>query len=112
MHIVEPFEDCSDVLMFHSLTIHQGRDNVTADTIRLSTSARYQPEAEPVDKLALGPQRRWAEWEELFADWAPDDPLKHYWQPYPSMCGASPSDKRPIRANRAFPVPGSIGCVR
>ena len=58
--------------MFHSLTVHQGRDNTTTDRIRLAASARYQP----VDRLALGPQERWADWEELYADRQPDDPLK------------------------------------
>ena len=74
---------CGDVIMFHSLTVHQGRDNVTEDTIRLSISNRYQPVSEPVDKLALGPHWGWAEWEELYADWAPDDPLKYYWKSLP-----------------------------
>ena len=71
---------CGDVIMFHSLTIHQGRDNATADRIRLSTSARYQPVSEPVHALALGPQKRWADWGQLYAGWQPDDPLKYYWR--------------------------------
>ncbi|MBV7334170.1 phytanoyl-CoA dioxygenase family protein [Chloroflexi bacterium TSY] len=74
-----PFR-CGDVLMFHSLTIHQGSDNVTADRIRLSTSARYQRISEPVDAAALTPHWGWANWEELYADWAQNDPLKYYWQ--------------------------------
>ncbi|MEM7531946.1 MAG: phytanoyl-CoA dioxygenase family protein [Chloroflexota bacterium] len=74
-----PFS-CGDVLMFHSLTIHQGRDNVTADHIRLSTSARYQAISEPVDAAALTPHWGWAKWDELYADWAEDDPLKYYWE--------------------------------
>ena len=74
-----PFS-CGDVLMFNSLTIHQGRDNVTADTIRLSTSARYQAVSEPVDALALRPHFGWAEWENLYKDWDQDDPLKYYWE--------------------------------
>ena len=74
-----PF-NCGDVLIFNSLTIHPGRDNVTADEIRLSTSARYQTIREPVDAAALHPHWGWAEWEELFAGWDKDDPLKYYWQ--------------------------------
>ena len=66
--------------MFHSLIIPQGRDNVTADTIRLSTSARYQAIREPVDAAALRPHWGWADWEELYADWDQDDPLKYYWK--------------------------------
>ena len=71
---------CGDVIMFHSLTIHQGRNNATADRIRLSTSARYQPVSEPVHVLALGPQKRWGDWEQLYAGWPPNDPLKYYWK--------------------------------
>ena len=54
----------------------QGRDNTTTNRIRLAASARcYQP----VDRLALGLQERHrADWEELYADWQPDDPLKYY----------------------------------
>ncbi|MDD9974795.1 MAG: phytanoyl-CoA dioxygenase family protein, partial [Candidatus Poribacteria bacterium] len=46
-----PFK-CGDVVMFHSLTIHRGRDNMTEDRIRLATSARYQSVNEPVDEDA------------------------------------------------------------
>lgn len=74
-----PFQ-CGDVLMFQALTIHQGRDNVTKDHIRLSTSARYQRMREPVDAAALTPHWGWADWEELYADWDEDDPLKYYWR--------------------------------
>ena len=61
----EPFS-CGDVLMFHSLTVHQGRDNLTDNEIRLSTSGRYQLTLDLVDKFALDPQKRWASWEELY----------------------------------------------
>ena len=74
-----PFR-CGDVLVFNSLTIHQGRDNATADHIRLSTSARYQAISELVDAAALTPHWGWADWEELYADWEQNDPLKYYWQ--------------------------------
>ena len=74
-----PFS-CGDVLMFHSLTIHRGRDNMTADRIRLATSARYQPASQPVDADALEPHMHWAEWDELYADWDQDDSLKYYWR--------------------------------
>lgn len=74
-----PFS-CGDVLIFNSLTIHQGRDNLTVDTIRLATSARYQAISEPVDAAALTPHWGWADWEELYADWHQDDPLKYYWR--------------------------------
>ena len=66
--------------MFHSLTIHQGRNNVTDDRLRLATSARYQPVHQPVDADALEPHMHWIEWEDLYAQWQPDDPLRYYWQ--------------------------------
>ncbi len=74
-----PFS-CGDVFIFNSETIHQGRDNTTADRIRLSTSARYQSIREPVDAAALTPHWDWADWVELYAYWDEDDPLKYYWQ--------------------------------
>ena len=68
------------MFIFNSETIHQGRDNTTADRIRLSTSARYQSIREPVDAAALTPHWDWADWVELYAYWDEDDPLKYYWQ--------------------------------
>ena len=73
-----PFR-CGDVVMFHSLTVHRGRDNVTADRIRLATSARYQSVNEPVDEDALSVHLGCAKWEEVYSDWEIDDPLKYYW---------------------------------
>ena len=72
-----------DVVMFHSLAVHQGRDNTSGDRIRLAASFRYQPVSEPVDAAALAPQHHYAEWDELYADWPPDDPLRHYWRDLP-----------------------------
>jgi ectoine hydroxylase-related dioxygenase (phytanoyl-CoA dioxygenase family) len=72
-----------DVVLFHSLAVHQGRDNTSGDRIRLAASFRYQPVSEPVDAAALAPQHRYAGWDELYADWPPDDPLRHYWRDLP-----------------------------
>ena len=73
-----PFK-CGDVVMFHSLTIHRGRDNVTDDRIRLATSARYQSVDEPVDEDALTVHLGCAKWEEVYSEWETDDALKYYW---------------------------------
>ena len=73
-----PFK-CGDVVMFHSLTIHRGRDNMTEDRIRLATSARYQSVNEPVDEDALTVHLGCAKWEEVYSEWETDDPLKYYW---------------------------------
>ncbi|MEE2873281.1 MAG: hypothetical protein VX893_10225 [Candidatus Latescibacterota bacterium] len=63
-----PFSS-GDMLIFNSLTMRQGRDNTTADRIRLSTSGRYQSIREPVDAAVLTPHWDWADWMELYADW-------------------------------------------
>ena len=76
--VSNPFK-CGDVLMFHSLTIHRGRDNMSKDRIRLATSARYQPVNEPVDEAALGVHLGCAKWEEVYSGWETDDSLKYYW---------------------------------
>jgi ectoine hydroxylase-related dioxygenase (phytanoyl-CoA dioxygenase family) len=76
--IWNPFK-CGDVVMFHSLTIHRGRDNVTEDRIRLATSARYQSVNEPVDEDALTVHLGCAKWEEVYSEWETDDSLKYYW---------------------------------
>ena len=73
-----PFK-CGDVVMFHSLTIHRGRDNVTENRIRFATSARYQSVNEPVDEAALTVHLGYAKWEEVYSEWEPDDSLKYYW---------------------------------
>ena len=72
-----------DVVMFHSLAVHQGRDNTSGDRIRLAASFRYQPVSEPVDEAALAPQHRYAAWDDLYADWPQDDPLRYYWRSLP-----------------------------
>ena len=73
-----PFK-CGDVVMFHSLTIHRGRDNVSQNRIRFATSARYQSVNEPVDEAALTVHLGCAKWEEVYSEWEPDDSLKYYW---------------------------------
>ncbi|MCG9126007.1 phytanoyl-CoA dioxygenase family protein [Candidatus Poribacteria bacterium] len=74
-----PFK-CGDVVMFHSLTIHRGRDNVTNNRIRLATSARYQSVNDPIDEDALTVHLGCARWEELYDGWDTSDPLKYYWK--------------------------------
>ena len=73
---------CGDVLLFHSLTVHQGRDNTTADQIRFSCDFRYQGRTKPVHEHSLLPHMRWSTWEELYSRWPPNDPLCFYWESY------------------------------
>ncbi len=72
--------DCGDVLMFHSMAIHQGSDNLTTNRIRFAASFRNQATSEPVDESSLKPHMNWITWEEIYEGWESDDPLKFYWR--------------------------------
>ena len=72
-----------DVLLFHSLTVHQGVDNTSGDRIRLAGSFRYQRISDPADAGALNVHLGVLDWEQVYADWTPDDPLRYYWRPLP-----------------------------
>ena len=71
---------CGDVLFIHSLSVHQGRDNLSGDRLRLSCDFRYQPASHPVRSDSLLPHMGWLNWEEIYRDWPAPDPLKYYWQ--------------------------------
>lgn len=73
---------CGDVLLFHSLTVHQARHNATPDQIRFSCDYRYQARSKPVHEHSLLPHMGWFSWEELYANWPADDPLCFYWRVY------------------------------
>lgn len=68
-----------DILVFHSLTVHQGRDNLT-DRVRLSADFRYQPASETVHQRSLEPHLGLMSWDELYSDWDEQDSLKYYWK--------------------------------
>jgi ectoine hydroxylase-related dioxygenase (phytanoyl-CoA dioxygenase family) len=71
--------ECGDIVTFHSYTIHQGRDNNTADKIRFSCDLRYQPFDEPVHESSLQPHFNLEPWETVYRDWPANDPLKYFW---------------------------------
>ena len=71
---------CGDVMMLHSLAVHQGRNNLSEDRLRLSCDFRYQPRSHPVRADSLMPHMNWLTWEEIYQDWDPDDPVRYYWQ--------------------------------
>ncbi len=78
---------CGDVLVFNSLTVHQARDNHTADRVRLSADFRYQSPQEPIDPASLRPHGDVVSWDDIYAGWPAEDPLKSYWkQTNPSPC--------------------------
>ena len=72
--------ECGDVIILHSLTIHQGRDNVTSDRLRISADYRYQPRSHPVREDSLQPHMNWLTWDEIYEQWDEEDPVKYYWK--------------------------------
>lgn len=72
--------NCGDVLFIHSLSVHQGRDNLSTNQLRLSCDFRYQPLSHPVRSDSLIPHMGWLNWEEIYHDWPAADPLKYYWE--------------------------------
>ena len=71
---------CGDVIILHSLAIHQGRDNMSQDRLRVSCDFRYQPMSHPIRSDSLIPHMRWLTWEEIYRSWDPADPIKYYWE--------------------------------
>lgn len=71
---------CGDVIILHSLTIHQGRDNLSGDRLRLSADYRYQPRSHPVREDSLQPHMNWLTWDQVYEHWDEDDPVKYYWR--------------------------------
>jgi len=70
---------CGDVIFLHSLTVHQGRDNLS-DRLRVSCDFRYQPRSDRVRSDSLAPHMGWQTWEDVYADWEEEDPVKYYWK--------------------------------
>lgn len=77
-----------DLLLFHSLTVHQGRDNQTADQVRISCDYRYQGLSQPVDADSLEPHGGVIDWDTAYAGWPKPadgrpDPIQYYWKNHP-----------------------------
>ncbi len=68
-----------DVVLFHSYTIHQGRDNNTNDKIRFSCDYRYQPMGEEIHESSLLPHYNLEPWEKVYENWSKNDSLKYFW---------------------------------
>ena len=66
--------NCGDVIILHSLTVHQGRDNLSGNQLRASCDFRYQPRSHPVRADSLLPHMGWLNWEQIYQDWKSDNP--------------------------------------
>lgn len=74
--------NAGDLLLFHSLTVHEGMPN-RSDRLRISLDCRFQSYERAVNPGVLvftGSGRR--SWEKTYANW-PTDELKYYWTRLP-----------------------------
>ena len=71
-----------DVLIFHSLTVHEALPNLS-NNLRISLDCRFQNYLRPVNPgtLVFSASRR-RSWEKTYANWQHDD-LKYYWRKLP-----------------------------
>ena len=67
-----------DVLVFHSLTVHRARPNVT-NALRLSVDYRFQADGDALTEACLEPHFGRQSWETIYADW-PQNDLHYYWR--------------------------------
>jgi ectoine hydroxylase-related dioxygenase (phytanoyl-CoA dioxygenase family) len=76
---------CGDVLLLHSLCVHQGRNNTSADRLRISVDYRYQPLSQPVRSDSMAPHQGGfgLTWDEIYEGWPEDYPARYYWENWP-----------------------------
>jgi ectoine hydroxylase-related dioxygenase (phytanoyl-CoA dioxygenase family) len=77
-----------DLLLFHSLTVHEAMPN-RSDRLRISLDCRFQSYLRSVNPATLvftGSGRR--SWENTYADW-PSEELKYYWTHMPLQLNPS-----------------------
>ena len=70
-----------DVLLFHSLTVHKGLPNLSADKLRLSVDFRYQPLSHPLTPGSMQPHYGYA-WEDIYNNWQ-SSRYQYYWRDLP-----------------------------
>lgn len=68
-----------DVLIHNCQTVHKGLPN-NSGAMRVSMDCRYQPLSEPVGEKYLGVSHQMRSWDDLYANWEDNDPLKYYWR--------------------------------
>jgi ectoine hydroxylase-related dioxygenase (phytanoyl-CoA dioxygenase family) len=69
-----------DVLLFHSMLIHQALPNLTPDRMRVSVDFRYQVRSQPIAESNLvAPHTGQLTWEDVYRGWASTE-LQYYWK--------------------------------
>jgi ectoine hydroxylase-related dioxygenase (phytanoyl-CoA dioxygenase family) len=91
---------CGDLLLFHSLTVHEALPNVS-NSLRISLDCRFQNYRRPVNPGALvftGSSGR--SWKSVYRDWVSDD-LKYYWTKLPLELNPSKLELAELAATSA-----------
>lgn len=86
-----------DVLMFSAMTFHQGQPNCMTGTLRMSVDNCIQPIDTPFVRGAFdvhrgdhGTYNRDLDWDDIYRNWEPADPLRYFWQTLPINVVDSP----------------------
>lgn len=82
-----------DVVLFHSMTVHQGLPNLSPSRLRLSVDYRYQPLSHPIVESSLRPHFAQVTWDAIYADWKSTE-YQYYWQELPIHLVAPAPDLR------------------
>lgn len=72
-----------DLLILHSLLIHQGQDNLSERQLRLSLDVRFQHPGQAIHSSSLEPHMHVLTWDEIYQHWPAHDALKYYWKTIP-----------------------------
>ncbi len=91
-----------DVLIFHSLTVHEALPN-RSSKLRISLDYRFQNYKRPVNPATLvfsGSGRH--SWESIYSKWQRDD-LKYYWQRLPLRFKPTTSELEALAKNSPTP---------
>lgn len=84
--------NAGDLLLFHSLTVHEASPN-HSEKLRISMDFRFQSydrEVNPEAFVFAGSGRR--SWEKTYENWPGDDELKYYWAHLPLQFKPSKSE--------------------
>ena len=90
-----------DYLLFHSMVVHRGVNNVTRNRIRLSLDYRYQGASQPVVASSLEPHHGRLKWEQVYAGWQ-SERYQYYWKRFDLQL-AEFTPKWHLAAGRAGP---------
>jgi ectoine hydroxylase-related dioxygenase (phytanoyl-CoA dioxygenase family) len=77
---VEDDFEAGDVLTFPSLMVHKALTPKVTDRVRLSCDFRFQRADEEIEAASLRPHGDVVTWDEVYAEWPEDDPLRYYWK--------------------------------